>query len=706
MFTKLTAILFLLIVLICGCANESDPATKPIRFQQKDGGVDCMGKFGDHLSDYANGKKSAADVTAFWGCVGKAVHDYKKLTNGELNGDYTPEGVRRFLMKYLISSEHQIDDAFLVSLMEIKRVFVGGTVARITQNELTELQNFIALLGEVTVDMNPHARVIFLKEGLATDPEVEAAAVVVEKSINRLGQWLNVKSQPYRYDQLRAFIAGLNRFQGKGSKKLQDIKTAVDMLPPLKQILLQGSRTGIAGTEWARVFSLIGRAYYSLVAVKFGFRDNLNAALARPSVPRAADLLVTVLQEAALAHPRREIPLLEFRELFEQVEKSKILDGATADGLMGVLDWVQRRLILLDETQRPTAVTADHMQVLRNRLKDWATLRDAVRADSATPVSLSEGFEEVVAASSPLEWDVHGRMLFAHQPAKTWTPSARLHMVWPYVILNWVRDAYIKNADTLGEAEVNKIAGEVLPMLQKFGWLKDTELSIGMRILQEADLFVLGANGDRLLSLSEAVRYLAFIGSSYQSGRMWLDATDEAAKSDSSCKDRNAACARRLAGDLRRNLFSHMPLFQDWLRPDSASRLRKFTITNEITALGEAQEEFTTGDLLQVMMVFHYVETFVRRFDADQSTLINYQEAPAAFDIFQLTLGKLLAKVGVPEPELYEFFTFMVKFGNTPFTMTGGQVAYDWWRWNENHRTLESDRQKLAGILAQLAKLK
>lgn len=710
MFTNFVLLALALVVLLGGCAKESEPATKPIRFQQKDGGQDCLAKFGDYFSAYSKGQKSADEVTKFWACVGKAVHDYQRLTNGELAGDYTPEALRRFLQKYLIPSERQIDDAFLASLMELKRVFVGGSNAKITNDELTKLQQFITLISEITVDLNPFAKVVFLADEDASDAQVEAAAIVVERSINRVGQWLAVQNQTYRFDHMRAFVAGLGRFngdRGQPSVKFQDLEKAFEMIPPLKQILLTGSRTGILGSEWPRAFSLLGRAYYSLVAVKFAFRDNLNAALSRQSTPRAADRLFLVLQEAAQAHPRSEIPLIEFRELFEQVEKSKLIKDVTAEGLMGALSLVLNRLILLNEGPRPEVLSFDHLQIVRNRLSDWSALRAEVLSESGMPTALGEKFDKVQSGSEPLEWDREGRMAFAVTPAREWNKFSRLNMVWPFAVLNWVRDAYVKDGRDLNENDVDVIAGEVLPMLQKFGWMKSTKVSIGRRILQEADLFTLGATGDRLLSLSEAVRYLAFVASSYQTAKIWLKATDEAAKTNPSCIDRNAACARKLAGNLQNNILSHMPRLQQWMAADNPEkRIREFTKTNEETILDTVQDRYSTGDLLQVLMIFHYVETFVRRFDTNQDTFIDLGESKPAYDIFKLTLGKLTSPIGVPPHELYGFFTFMVKFGDTPFTMMGGQITYHWWRWHQDQWEFRSNRMELAGILNKLAKLK
>jgi hypothetical protein len=65
----------------------------------------------------------------------------------------------------------------------------------------------------------------------------------------------------------------------------------------------------------------------------------------------------------------------------------------------------------------------------------------------------------------------------------------------------------------------------------------------------------------------------------------------------------------------------------------------------------------------------------------------------------------LLSPVGMPQDEVQPFYTFMMKFGDTPFTMWGGPIAFNYWKWHKNEWAFEADRTTLMSILNQLSKL-
>jgi hypothetical protein len=236
------------------------------------------------------------------------------------------------------------------------------------------------------------------------------------------------------------------------------------------------------------------------------------------------------------------------------------------------------------------------------------------------------------------------------------------------------------------------VAEEVLPLLQNFGWMQTTKVSIGRRILREADLFTLASNGDGLLDLNEATRYLAFVVASYRSAQVWL----ETAKS--ACPHNEADCVRAQAANPASSILSHMPRLQRAMTTWQPGVFQNYMKNAEQTILGAPEAvKFTTGDLLQTYQLFEYVEVFLELYDRDHSETIDLEEATAAYKVYGPTLGKLL-----PTSDL-GFFTFMFKYGDTPFTMYGGTVEFNKWQWHPERWSFAADRTILMNILSTLS---
>jgi hypothetical protein len=267
-------------------------------------------------------------------------------------------------------------------------------------------------------------------------------------------------------------------------------------------------------------------------------------------------------------------------------------------------------------------------------------------------------------------------------------------------MINWIKESFIgEDPVRMDENQMLAAGREILTVLQSFGWLKDTKDTIGKKLLREGDLFTAASNGDSLLDVKEATRYLAFVVSAFRSAQEWRD------QAKPICPHQDAICLRKAAVDPSLDILSPLRrLTAGFKKP--AKEFEKYSMAAEETILGQpVSGTMATGDLLQTWMIFQYVETFERRFDVDLNDILNLDEGKEAFGLFGGPLGKMVEPIGLPPEDTLGFFTFLLKYGDTPFTMLGGQIAYNHWKWHENDWTLETDRQKLVEVLKQLSKL-
>lgn len=703
MSTKLILSLTLLVPLLCQCAREDKPKSPVVKVELK-GSCDLKNIGGD-LSKFAKGQLSDAQAGNVWSCAGKAVNDFDRIANGDLQGgDYSPGAVSKFFEKYFLDNR-TIDAKLLGSIMRLKQVLVGGDTSKITRRELGRLQDLVSLMRELSVAMNPYAKVIFMNASAASDEEILSANQAFDMSIRRIGEWLGVQNQKYSFSEAKELVRNLREWKRKdkdSAQYLEDFEKVFDVVPSLKQILLSGEKDGLYGADWLPLTQALGQAHCALLALKYSFKENLVAGLNRGVLPHGVDKFVSVLDNARRLHASQEIPLSEWSELFQKIEETKWLnEDFTAKALDNALSWAVNRVLNGTAGKTQTAIKEIHLRNLRKNLERWTDLRAYVLKGEVHGSTLEAKFEAMLNSSPPAEWDSEGRQIFTFNPPDRWTKESKLNMIWPYVIINWLKESFAgESRDYLNEPEMLGAGQEILPVLQGFGWLKQTKNTIGKKLLRESDLFTSSSNGNFTIEVHEATRYIGFVASAFRSAQVWKE------KTKNICLDQNAACLRKAALDPALQILAPLPRLTAGFKKNPVKEFAKYSKSAEETILGQPVDgTFGTGDVLQAWMIFQYVETFDRHFDADQNEIINLAEGKEAYKLFGPMVGKMIEPIGLPSEDVLAFFTFLLKFGDTPFTMLGGQLAWDYWRWHQNDWSLETERSKLVDVLKQLSKL-
>jgi hypothetical protein len=348
----------------------------------------------------------------------------------------------------------------------------------------------------------------------------------------------------------------------------------------------------------------------------------------------------------------------------------------------------------LNDGRHTTALTLSEVNRLRGVPLRWIYLLVRIQ-DLRANESLFDGlwgrFVKVRDASVVYAWDDLGRLSFARGDG-AWDPSSQDKLVWPFLVADWLKRSYGVSGESFALKDLQKIADEVIPLIQSlgFGETLDPKRLAG-KVLREADLFTLASNGNDMLEIAELSRYLGQLSSSFVAANIWLKSAQH------SCGSASKECVQQAA-------------LQDArvLGPISVIRpmLAKYLAGAEETALGRGVEgTYSRGDLLQVWMLFQYIEFFLLHFDSNLNQRIEVDEGLRAYQVIGPQLAALLAGMGLPPDDILAFFTFMLKYGDTPFTMWGGQVAFNHWRWHRNSWEFSSDRAALMDLLRQLSKL-
>ncbi len=679
-----------LVVSFMGCAGEQEVSTAPIKPKLKLSG-DCLASFGSRVNQFFKGELDDQKVVAFWDCTADAIRQYRRMTSGERRPDaYSPEAMARFFREYLSVT---LDNGLVASMMELKRVILSGESGQLTWGELDLLQEFIGELKVFSLHIRPHVQVMFGSHQGYSPQRVEQATQAFALAMGRIGDWLQNQNQEYSFEHLQQLLRQIREQMQENSAEqswLESLDKGIAVLRSGKRLLLSGSDSAIAGNEWQFLSRLLARGFSVYLNLAYALEADLHSALSGEFLPQALKESSEFLQLAVSRRLDARIPLAEFKEVINQAQGSGWLpEGFTADAVYDFFVWFVHRPLGFGDAD--IALNLSHLEVLKTQVQLW-------REIYAQPTVL-EDFNAVIETSVPMQWDELGRMLFAADSPRSWSVDNRRRLVWAYVLLNWIRKSYVGEKTSLSEQDVSLVAAEILPRLQAFGWLQSTQVTIGKRLLREADVFTLASDGNLELGLHEAVRYLSFVASAHRAAQIWLSAAQ------ANCPQLEVECVRAVALMPGAGVLDSMPILQQRMRSAAAPVFIEYMQRAEETILKKVQTgSFTTSDLMQVWMIFQYVETFLARFDVQKDQVIVLAEGLRAFEVYGPTLGKMLSSTGLPEQEIMAFFTFMLKYGDIPFSMLGGQVLFNHWKWHRNDWDFSADRGVLLSILYQLSK--
>lgn len=706
MFTKL--LFALLLVLLAGCSNEGEKYGEGIQVESKVGATSCLTHFADHMTAYFDGRLAEKEIRSFWDCTAGAVDEFAKITTGSAGGEYTPEGLWSFLHKYFLVNQ-VVDSKLLRSVMEAKRVIVGGSTERVTKAELELLIGFLNEMKAVSVELNPHIRIITQTEARATDEQLAAANSSIERALLRLSGWMTRRNQDYSFVQLREFFDGLAR-NSSTPETLLRWRDGVPILAQAKAIAVGLPKESVAASQWQAFFLSAGTGYGLLLNWRYGFQQDLFGAFPRPLMRDTLDRFADVLEQGVMARQRlnSSIGLVEFDALFSLLEEQRLLGTIKATSLSSGLRWVVARLLSrTDVTRLPVnqGIEMRHVKVLRDILNDWddvSLFADRWPGGKPSQPRVRE-FAALLDSSWPLLVDAEGRVQFSSGGASALYDPKSLHVLaWQFMVVSWLRDAFVPAGSIEMEIQQMEIAvKEVLPLIQSFGYLSETGLDVYKRLQKEADLFMPSSDGNLTIGIEEGTNFLSFLVSSYKAGEFWNSQVGV------SCgQPADPHCFRDALFKSRDRTLESMPGLKQMFATKGLSDWQDFSKLVETTVMkGPAVKPWVTGDRVLFFMLLHYLESFVQRYDSDASGLISELESMFAFNVFQENLERLFSPLGMPSEDVKPFFTFLLKNGETYFNRYGGQIEFIHWKLHPEEWKYDSNRYTLVNILYELSKL-
>lgn len=674
--------------LTIGCAKENEPTRQPfvVSFGEKGS---CFKNIPETFQRYFDSDLGDAEIQSFWVCAQSAIETFVVKVSGEKSRPdvFTPGELNKFLSDNFLSSQ-PLPDSLMNSLMDLKVAWFGGSNLQLTKKELRQLQVWFAEFSNVMLALKSHVPVYMGQKAEFSSEQLLGAEMQLILAAQKIGALPALQGKAMGSASLQKFLSELERYLSTGVDD-SPVKALSEMLPMvlnIKKMMFGTPEEIIAVGDWKNLLSVGAQGFMIFRQARYGV---LESSIEKPLWIRSVDHIFSQVANVVLpVFQRRKgepITEAEWQRLFEQFEKSNLTDFK-AQQIMQVYLTVHSLL------KAPGTTSNDfHQEDFLNILNEVALWKDAhnkiIAGDSYDKSSGYEAFfADLEIKNKDLQLDKNGEWLLPAPSAKLDLRS-RLHLNWRAFVAWRLLNKY-------GDPSVGWTMDQLRPLQQSLSSLFEEKYLV--KVFREANLFTLAGDGNDVLSPTEAIQYLSLV----------LSGISSSTRIQTFSPDLSVMNIQKAIWDNKENIFAHTPLLLGSLKDQktwqAVNRLLMATVKDQ----GSLKNPWTSWELAQSQILILYLEGFMKRFDLNQDQVIDHDEALGALEIFGPILGQLLGKIGVGPKELPSFFLFMIRYGDTPFTLYGGDVLYTYWKWNPSAwASIRADRQTLLSILATLAKL-
>ncbi len=242
----------------CGLRIADQPPAKP---EIRVGEFSCMQDISKTIHRYVSAKQNKANETEeFFGCMKRSLEAFATYVRGDQTSYYTPEELRKFFERFVLKNQ-KISDALLSELMIMKVNLVGGSLNRLSRQEIARGMDLLEQLRAVFVELGPHMKILnpnlamrLRMEGRPLPP-VEETIRAVRAAGDRLGELMAFSHRPYAIKNLRQLLEELREFANLEDEftTMGSVENWMQLLTAFKEITVHPSVDGndfVAPEEW------------------------------------------------------------------------------------------------------------------------------------------------------------------------------------------------------------------------------------------------------------------------------------------------------------------------------------------------------------------------------------------------------------------------------------------------------------------------
>ena len=550
---------------------------------------------------------------------------------------------------------------------------------------------------------------------------------------------------------------------------VKDLKKNLELLKALKAVFLSAPHDSIVGADWGNITRLGGRAYalglkfaYFSETQKDWFigrdRDFL-AIIARDAKNLLVDA-VMLHKKGTIAFEELDRVVDEFlphlswknvprpdtlKELTRNAVRRALggLDrgaqGRDANGVtLGLLDRLWETFSRWYESQRFVEGVFNKFEsadFLDDRTIESVSAIDAfeytrpsVLTKSAVPtefqIDAADGLKRAIQSHRPLLTNT-SRMFFTKLPFESHSFHDLSSLNWRRQLAAVLLSGYSQdrqraiNSVGVTYEEFKQFCDDVRDFGIEIKFIDPDKYDMHDKRFREANLFTYQADGDEIFGVDEGVELLAFMVSSK------LMATDMHNEIADYCESKGkldpkrpidkfdrpniqANCYREVFRNNYAKFMSSIPTAISYYERLSPKRNNKFSQMFEEAARlnGYSDEPIGSADSEAFVLITHYIEALISRFDSNFNGSFDRKETDVAFLIFKRVLADYVRPKGITsENQVEALFTYMLSHSKVPSNDSVGKADFIWWMSRKPWWSFEADRTTILSIFAEIGKI-
>ncbi|MGE0632698.1 MAG: hypothetical protein AB7O96_09835 [Pseudobdellovibrionaceae bacterium] len=251
---------------VSGCGlkvGEKPDEKKPLPAPASE--LKCLSKTTPVFKKFFQAEATEQEIDAFWTCAQKALEAYQKSVRGSKSDSYKDKEIGQFVELYFLDEQTKIPSSFMVEVMKLKQLLVGGNESMISQEELGKLISVLDELRAVSQKIRPYVKYYGLKAWPADESvspgafedkglKIDEAAQALKESAAGLAVIFSRYGTSYEFSSLESLALEIEKMYGGQWSFAAGLGKFLPSIAELKVSVTGGNHKMVASQEWPRFF--------------------------------------------------------------------------------------------------------------------------------------------------------------------------------------------------------------------------------------------------------------------------------------------------------------------------------------------------------------------------------------------------------------------------------------------------------------------
>lgn len=735
---------------ISGCSvatNDGGDNQGPLKMTLPQ--TDCLAQAFPVVQSYFQGTSNVSEVSQAWSCASDAVTMFTANTQGANPDYYTPKEIRSFLEQFFLG-DIKVSDQLLQEGMRIKQVLLGGSIDKITREELARAQTAIQILKNESLRNHPYMPILITtmtrEEALKDPAKVEVAMQNLQITAINIGALFSSSSITYETKDLKNLLNAVKPLFKNWSGPDNVIKY-IPTFELAKSVFLNPMGSKIAASDWQPLLANAAKLYAVYLRSEYLMKgQDLMSGEGLKQMMRTIDEVAVIVRTAIDVKPSKTISYAYLDQIVDEMIRMDLWALDVRDSTMQHTMRVAFNKLFYPKVSGKRKSKPDglnlvgfdslyssvmgwlDMQRVWNEVQAQAVYDDPRLKGQAIPVrtvrklwpkttsqykQAHEDLRRLFNRENPIVYAANGTVVFERSSAyQAYSKVTFQQINWKSLAMRIAISAYSDRPDKdaysgLTKAQTKELFDDIHPMATDFKFVEPDDKTLWETSFDEANMFMLTADANDKLSYNETLDWLSLLlGGGVLQTRLYDDVSDRCGKAGQDYfgrKQVSVECFRPRHKATFSTTYKELPNWVKLVKTLDDENFLKFQEKLESATRDEDKIGKPVGisEITRMTMVMQYIESIYTRFDEDQSGTITYEEAEKAFPLFRDVLKE--ASGLKTDKSNFGLFCWLLYKGKAPSgAIEKADFAVIWLKSESKWRKVNANRLMLLSIVSSL----